>query len=96
MVSAFSAGSLLPDPQPLDQLRVVAEIPFFQIIQKMAPLTYEFKQAATRVMILLVDLEVFGQVAYSLTQDRDLHLSRPGVCPVRLIADNDLTLLLFR
>ena len=50
-----------------------------QVIQKTAALADQHQQTTPRSVILLVCLEVLGQFANPLTQNRDLDLRRTGV-----------------
>ena len=55
-----------------------------QIIQKAATLANHHQQPATRTMVFLVALQMLGQMVNPLRQQRDLHVSRPGVVRVQL------------
>ena len=50
-----------------------------EVVEQAAALADHHQQAAARVVVLLVRLEVLGQVGDALGQDRDLHLRRTGV-----------------
>ena len=53
---------------------VAFNIGAFQVIQETASLRDHFQQAAPRMIVLLVGLEMLGKVVNSLTQKRDLDL----------------------
>src|SRR6266478_1306515 len=76
------AGSLLADPQPLDEALVTLEIAPLQVVEKPAPLPHELQQTTTGVVVLAMHLEVLGQVPDTIAEERDLHLGRTGVGPV--------------
>ena len=51
----------------------------FQVIQQTPSLRDHFQQAAPRMIILLVSLEMLGQVGNSLAQQCYLYLRRSGI-----------------
>ena len=65
---------LAAQTQLLDQGLVTPGVVTPEIIQQPSPLAHQLEQAATRVMILLVRLEVLGELVDPLGQDRDLDL----------------------
>src|SRR5207248_6004502 len=73
---------LLPDPQTVDQLAVPGGILRLEVIEQPPALADELEQSAPRVVVLLVRLEVLGQVMDALGEQRDLHLRRAGVALV--------------
>src|ERR1043166_6840973 len=83
-------GSLLADPQPLDEALVTLEIAPLQVVEKPAPLPHELQQATTGVVVLAMHLEVLGQVHDAIAEERDLHLGRTGVGPVLAVCLHDL------
>src|SRR5579871_993314 len=80
----FSNEPLLPDPEPVDQLLVTGRVLHLQVIEQPAPLTYHLQQPTPGVVILLVRLEVLGQLPDPLGQQRHLHLGGTGVLLVGL------------
>src|ERR1035438_10405116 len=76
---AFWAGSLLADTEFADNVAVAIGIVRLQVVQKAATLADQLQQTATRSVILLVRLEVFGQFSDTRTQNCDLDLRRTGV-----------------
>ena len=59
----LSHESLLADAEALDQFRVAVRVLALQIIQEAAALADQLQQAAARVVVLGVRLEMFGQIA---------------------------------
>lgn len=57
-----------------DQLTVTTNVFVFKVVQQAAPLTDEHQQPTTGVMVVLVDLQVFGEVRDALSDQRDLNL----------------------
>ena len=55
--------------------------------------TDEQQQSASRVVIVLVQLEMFGQIGDPLGQQRDLSLRRTGVGVVQTVLAEDFLLL---
>src|ERR1700761_2042076 len=70
---------LLADAQLADDVPVAVRIVRLEIIEQAAALAYQHQQAATRSMVFRVGLEMFGQLANALAQDRDLHFRAAGV-----------------
>ena len=68
----FGGLRLAAQAQGGDQSAVAPIIDRFQVIQKTTALRNHFQQAAAAVIILLMGLEVLGQVGDPLRQDSDL------------------------
>src|SRR5262249_4088962 len=88
-----SAGWLLAEVQPSDERAVALDVDALQVVELAAALAYELEQSAARVVVLLVRLEVLGEVRDPLAQERDLHLGRAGVALVRRVLPDDRGLL---
>ena len=56
-------------------------------------MTNHFQQAAAGMMILLMDLQMLGQVADPLGQDGDLYLGGTGVLLIQAVCLNDCAFL---
>ena len=65
--------------QLADQRFVTFGVDRFEIIEKTAALRNQLDQAAARMVVLGVGLEVFGQVGNALREHRHLHFRRAGV-----------------
>ena len=87
---------LAADTQLLDQRLVPLRAAAFQVIQKATPPGDHEQEATTRVMVFLVDLEMFRQLHDPVAEERHLHFWRPGVTLVRLELRNYLLLNLCR
>jgi hypothetical protein len=76
----LSANAQLGDERsiPLD---VVAP----EVVEHPTPPTDEHQQTSLTVKVLLVDLHVFGQMADTLRQQRNLHFGRACVGVVQLV-----------
>ena len=70
---------LLTEPEALDQLLVPGAVDAGEVLQEAVTSADELEQPATRRVVLLVRLEVLGQLADALAQDRDLHFRAAGV-----------------
>src|ERR1700723_2790645 len=57
-----------------DELAVALEVFVLEIAQKAPALSDLHEQAAAAVMILLVDLQMLGQLVDRRSEDRDLHV----------------------
>ena len=65
---------LLADSQAVDQVFIAVEIRLLKVIQESTTLAYEFQKTTARVVILLVGLEMLGQVVDPLAKYGHLHL----------------------
>jgi hypothetical protein len=80
---------LLADPEALDHLGVAVRVLALETVEETAALAYELEEAPARVVVLRVRLEVLGEVADSLAEERDLDLGGSGIAFVGLVrADN--------
>jgi len=81
---------LPPQAQTIDYFMIAFDVCAFQIIEQTPSLLDHFQQAAPRMIILLVSLEMLGQVVNSLTQQCHLYLGRTGVGLVGTEVRHDL------
>src|SRR5262249_19164702 len=84
-------STLLPQSESLDDALVALKVARAQIIEHAPALAHELEQASTGMMVALVRLEVLGQVADPIAQQRDLDLRRSGVRAVPSILRHDLS-----
>src|SRR5689334_13437629 len=70
---------LLAKAELRDEIGVARLVLAAQIIQQRTALVDEHQEAASRVIVLRVGLEVHRQVVDALGEDRDLNLRRSGV-----------------
>src|SRR5690625_133547 len=68
-----------PDTEALDQRAVARLVADLHIVQQLAALADHLEQTTARVIVLLVILEVLGQIIDALGQDRNLHFGRAGI-----------------
>ncbi len=73
------AFCLLADTELADHVAIAIGIMRLQVIQQAAALANQHQQATPRSVILLVRLEMLGQLANPLTQNRDLDFRGTGV-----------------
>src|SRR5882757_7586834 len=71
--------TLSAQTEPLDQRAVALDVLGGQVLQQPAALADQLVHAATGVVVVLVRLEVLGQVVDPLGQQRDLDLRGAGV-----------------
>ena len=64
---------LLADAKSLNEIRVSLGALTLKVVEEAPPLTDEHQEPSARVVIFGVNLEVLGQVADALAEDRDLH-----------------------
>src|SRR5581483_3300713 len=72
-----------------DDAAVALDIVRADVIEQPTPPTHEHKQPAPAVVILLVHLEVLGEVVDPLGEERDLNLGRAGVGVVQAVLGDD-------
>src|SRR3954462_10129023 len=78
--------------EPLDQRAVTRDVGALQVLQQPAALTDEDQQTPTAVVVVLVGLEVLGEVLDALREHRDLDLRGTGVALVRGVLGHDALL----
>ena len=88
---ALSVERLFSQSELADDLLISRAIFARQILQQAVSPADHLQQPATRGVILLVRLEVLGQLGDPLGQQRDLHFRRTGVFLVNLVVGNDLS-----
>ena len=77
--SSHAAAGSAAQAEALDQRAVALHVDLGDVFEQTAPASDQQQQPAPRVVVVLVQLEVFGQVSDPLGQQRDLGLRRPGV-----------------
>src|SRR5689334_20549739 len=87
---------LLADAERVDQLAVAIEVLVLEVVEQPTALADQLEEATTRVVVLLVRLEVLGEVVEALGQERDLDLGRPGVAVVGRVLLDDVLLQIGR
>src|SRR3569833_1600230 len=71
--------NLLAEAELRDQREVTIAFGLAQIVEQRATLVDHHQQAAARVIVLRVSLEMLGQRLDAVGQDRDLNLGAAGV-----------------
>src|SRR5262249_6714351 len=84
---------LLAEIEAPDERAVALDVGALQVVELPAALADELQEAAARGVVLLVRLEVLGEVRDPLAEERDLHLGRAGVALVRRVLLDDGGLL---
>ena len=85
---------LLADAESLDRRAIALGALLLEVVEQAAPLADELEQTAAAVMVLLVRLEMLGQLGDPTGEQRDLDLGRSGVLLVLPIVVDDGLLLL--
>src|ERR1700679_1897205 len=70
---------LLADAQLADDFAIAVGVVLLQVIEQAAALAHQHQQTAAGAVVLLVRLEVLGQLADALAQDRNLYLRAAGI-----------------
>jgi hypothetical protein len=78
--------------EPLNDTAIAFSVLRLNIVQKPASVANHFEEASPRGMILLVSLEMFGEIVDSFTEQSDLNFrrSRIGGMDARLADDGSL------
>ena len=74
---------LLAQTQLSDQGTITVDVLLLQIGQQIAAAADHLEQAAAAVVVMLVGLEMLGQVVDACGEQRDLNLRRTGVALVQ-------------
>ena len=88
--------TLFPDVQAFDEIGVTLRVLRLQVVQQAAAAADQHEETATRMMVLRVRFEVFGQVVDAFAENGDLHFGGAGVLVVCLVGPNQLGLAIFR
>ena len=91
--SAFrGAGESSTQAESLHDRAVALDIGLLEVVEQTATLTHEQQQPTTAVVVVLVALQVLGQVGDAVRQQRDLHLRGAGVTLDGGVLGDDLLL----
>ena len=75
---------LAADAELLDELAVARLVLALEVVEELAAVLHLAKEAVARGVVLLVRLEVGGELLDLLREDRDLHFAGPRVAVVTL------------
>jgi hypothetical protein len=70
----FSANGLTTQTQSSDDFVVLLYVRLLQVIEQTSAMRDHLEQAAPRMIVLLMYLEMLGEFVDTLTQERDLYL----------------------
>ena len=87
-----ASARLSAQTQPLDQRLAAPYVLALEIVQQSPALAYDLEETAPGVVILLVGLEMVGQLVDPCGQQRHLNFGRPGVSFARPVFLDDLLL----
>ena len=80
---------LLSDAEFGNDGTVTLDVVFHEVVKKTAALTDHFEEAHSGVIVLLVDLEMFGELGDALSKDGDLDFGGAGVTLVSGVFGDD-------
>src|SRR6185369_1850466 len=86
----MGVGALLAQAKLLDQLPVGVGVGALEIVEQLAPQADHLEQAATRVVVLHVRLEMLSEGIDARGEQRHLDFGRAGVAGLALVLRNDL------
>src|SRR6478735_7291704 len=89
-----AVSRLSAQAEPLDERTVTLDVDGLQVPQQPATTADQAHQAAAGVVVVLVLLEVLGQIRDPLGQHRHLRLGRTGVALVQAVLGENFLLLL--
>ena len=90
--SASGRSELAADAEALDDRAVALDVGLHQVLEQAATLADQQQQAAPAVVVVLVGLEVLGQVGDATGEHRDLDLGAAGVAGLGAVLGDDLLL----
>src|SRR5256885_1617186 len=82
--------------EPLDEPTIALRVARLQIVEQLPPARDHAQQAATRVVILGVGLEMIRETVDARSEQRNLHFGRTGIACDPLMIGDDLSLILYR
>ena len=86
---------LLSQTQLADDRAITLDVNLLQVVQKVSSVTDHLLKTAAAVEVLLVGLQVLGQVCDAVGEDRDLNLGRARVSLVGCVLLNQSELFVF-
>lgn len=87
----FAPKQLLSDVELVDDGAVALDVDLHQVAEQASSVTDHLKQSATAVMILVIRLEMLGEVVDAAGKKRDLNLGGAGIALMGgVLADNCL------
>ncbi len=86
---------LLSQAKLADDRAVTLDVVLLQVVQQTSSATDHLLQTAAAVEVLLVSLEVLGQVSDTVGQDSNLYLGRTGITLVGSVLLDDVELCVF-
>src|SRR5580704_18177304 len=78
-VSVGKGHALAPDAKAFDQRLIPRLVLRLDVVEELPALRHEFEQTTARVVVFHMRLEMLGQIADPLGQDRNLDLRRAGI-----------------
>jgi hypothetical protein len=91
-MTASAVIELATDTEPLNDGAVAVDIRLDQVLQESTTLSDQDQQSATTVVVMLVGLQVSGEITDSTRQECDLHLWRAGISRAIAVFGNDFSL----
>ncbi len=88
----FLIQLLLSQTELFNDSSVSFDVYLLEVVEKVSSVTYHLEEAATAVVVLVVVLEVLGEVSYSVSKDSDLNLGRTCVALVGSVLLNNCLL----
>ena len=88
--SALSVTELLTKTQLRNDCTITFDIVLHQVAQQVTTAANHFQQTTAGMMVILVGLQMLGQVVDSSGQNGDLNLGRTGVALMQRVVGNDL------
>src|SRR5271165_3101696 len=79
----MESSRLLAYAELADDFAIAVGVVRLEVVKQAAAFAHQHQKTAARTMVLRVGLEVLGQLANALAEDRDLHFRTAGVGVMR-------------
>jgi len=89
-------SALLSKAQLIDDHSISIHLVIFKVVEESPPLSHQFQQTPSGVMIPFMDFKMFCEVSDPLTEKSDLNLWRARIVLVGSIFSDDLLFFLLR
>ena len=87
--------ALLSETQLCNDSTISFDILLLEVTKEVTSLTDHLKKTSSGMMVILVDLEMFGQVVDLTGKDSYLYLGRTGIVLAELVLSDDLSFFFF-
>ena len=90
----FLIQLLLSQTELFNDSSVSFDVHLLEVVEKVSSVTYHLEESAAAVIVLVVALEMLGEVSYSVSEDSDLNLGRTCVTLMSCVLRDNCLLFL--